>query len=57
MGLGEGIERWHVASIRLNCLEDVLRQADGIQLEVCLEQQIDDVVDTPFSRLLKRGSI
>jgi hypothetical protein len=38
MCLGESIECWHVASICLNCLQDVFRQADRVQFEVCLEQ-------------------
>lgn len=49
VGLWEGFKSWHVASICLDCLEDVLRQADGVELEISLEQQIDDVVDAPFS--------
>jgi hypothetical protein len=35
--LGEGIKRWHVASIHLNCIQDIFRQADRVQFEVCLE--------------------
>jgi hypothetical protein len=49
MCLGKDIKRWHVASIRLNCFQNIFRQADGVQFEVCLEQQVDDVIDTPFS--------
>jgi hypothetical protein len=48
MCLWKGIERWHVASICLNCLQDIFRQADRVQFEVRLEQQIYDVVDAPF---------
>lgn len=50
---GEDVQIRHIASICLDCLEDILRQTDRIQFEVGLEQQIDDVVDAPFSRVLK----
>ena len=49
----EDIQIRHIASIRLDCFEDVLRQTNRIQLEIRLEQQIDDVVNAPFSRVFK----
>lgn len=56
MGHREGLQRWHVASVHLNRLENVFRKTDGIQFEVSLEQQINDVVYTPFSGFFKRCS-
>lgn len=45
------VKRWHVATICLDCLEDVLRQTDGVEPEISLEQEIDYVVDAPFPRI------
>lgn len=57
MCLGKGIEGGHVASVCLNCFEDVLGQADGVELEVGLEQQVNDVVDSPFAGFFERSSV
>jgi hypothetical protein len=50
---GEDIQIRHITSIRLDRLEDILRKTDGIQLEVGFEQQIDNVINAPFSRVFK----
>jgi hypothetical protein len=56
MSLGEDFQVWHVASIRLDCFENIFRQTDGIQLEISLKQQVDDIVNTPLPGFFERCS-
>lgn len=53
MRFGERVERGHVSAIGLDRLEHVLGQGDRIEFEVGFEEEVDDVVDSPFSRLFE----
>lgn len=59
MGLWKGLQWWHVSFLLVyrECLQDGSRKRCRIQLEVCLEQQVDHEVDAPFSRLMQFSSV
>ncbi len=44
----EGLEAWHVSPACPETVEDVLGQGRRVQLEVGLEKEVGDVVDSPL---------
>lgn len=57
VGPWESFKRWHVSVRGLNRTKDVFGEADGIELKVRLEEETGCVIDSPFARLLERGSV
>lgn len=53
----EGVEAGYVTCCSREGAEDVLGKADGVELEVGFEEQVGDVVETPFARLLNWCSV
>ena len=49
MRLGEGFQFWHVCFGGGYGSENVFRKADRIELEVGLEEEICNVVESPFA--------
>lgn len=50
----KGFKARHVTLVYLDGSKDIFRQTYGVQLEVGLEKEVDNVINTPFSRLFER---
>jgi hypothetical protein len=57
LSLRKEVDVGHITTRSLKCSNDVLGQRDRVELEVRLEEKVDDVVSTPFARLLQRCSV
>ena len=48
VGFGKGVEDWHVGFRSRQGAQDVFGEADGVELEVGLEEEVRGVVEAPF---------
>src|SRR5204863_973582 len=52
--LWKSAEIWNICTPCLDSSENVFGQRNGVQFEICLEHEIDYVIESPFPRFFNR---